>query len=193
MARTVFSPMCCCTSTTSSAPLRRRIDIASWMPGRRRSSPRSGKCTSITGPMICEMYPSICAIYKQPVNPIKSQVVRSRVHPADGSLISRSTKLTNSVGEKAPQPHRKCSFCPQRKLRAGQQPARKRHTACKNTKDTANRTPFGLFLRRIQQSFCCSDRVLPEKTPERPSEKGAQRAGTVTGRRKRRADQERLR
>lgn len=193
MARTVFSPMCCCTSTTSSAPLRRRIDIASWMPGRRRSSPRSGKCTSITGPMICEMYPSICAIYKQPVNPIKSQIVRSRVLPADGSLTSRSAKLTNSVGEKAPQPHRKCSFCPQRKLRAGQRPARKCHTACKNTKNTANRTPFGLFLKRIQQSFVVPTGCFPKKRRSSRQKKGPQRAGTLTGRRKRRADQERLR
>ena len=53
--RTVSSPMCCCTSTTSVRPFSRLISSASWIRG---SSPSSTlKCTSTTGPTTWVIYP----------------------------------------------------------------------------------------------------------------------------------------
>ena len=62
--RTVSSPICCCTSTTSSRPSGRSIFRASWILGNTFSAscPLVSKNTSMTGPIIWEMCPLICAI-----------------------------------------------------------------------------------------------------------------------------------
>ena len=55
--RTVFSPMCCCTSTTRIFPFGRVISIASWIRGRTIVCPSclSSKWISTTGPITCEI------------------------------------------------------------------------------------------------------------------------------------------
>ena len=56
MVRMVFSPMSCCTSVMSLSPLSRVISKASNRFGRFFPS---SKATSMTGPMICAMRPTI--------------------------------------------------------------------------------------------------------------------------------------
>ena len=62
--RTVSSPICCCTSTTSLLPSSLITSKASWIFGNTSSAffPAVSKTTSITGPIICEIRPLLFAI-----------------------------------------------------------------------------------------------------------------------------------
>ncbi len=62
--RTVSSPMCCCTSNTSSFPSGRVTTRASSIRGSSSSALRADilKCTSTTGPTTCAMCPTAWGI-----------------------------------------------------------------------------------------------------------------------------------
>ena len=60
--RTVFSPMCCWTSTISFLPSCLFISNASWILGYIKSDSVPSKYTSTTGPITWEICPIICDI-----------------------------------------------------------------------------------------------------------------------------------